>query len=283
MHEASWAVVVPVKRLVAAKTRLRNTTSGVPHDQLVLALAEDTVRAALASPVVVEALVVTDDPAASAALGRLGARVVPDQPDAGLNAAIGYGAAMVAGPGRWVAALTADLPALRPADLTGALRAAAGAARRGFVPDAAGGGTTLLAAPPGVALDPRFGPESAARHVASGALLLDGDWPSLRRDVDTAADLAEAAGLGLGPCTARVWRDTTPTGATVHGMQGTVSEFDPQTRAGALLLDDGTPLAFDAAAFDASGLRLLRLGQRVQVDRGANGKVTRITIPTMRG
>jgi 2-phospho-L-lactate guanylyltransferase len=66
-------------------------------------------------------------------------------------------------------------------------------------------------------------------------------------------------------------------------MQGTVSEFDPRTRTGALLLDDGTPLAFDAAAFDASGLRLLRLGQRVQIEREADGEVTRITIPTMRG
>jgi hypothetical protein len=70
-------------------------------------------------------------------------------------------------------------------------------------------------------------------------------------------------------------------GVTVHGMQGTVSEFDPQTRAGALLLDDGTPLGFDAAAFDASGLRLVRLGQRVQIERASDGSVTRITIPTM--
>ncbi|HEY8471288.1 MAG TPA: cold-shock protein [Natronosporangium sp.] len=65
-------------------------------------------------------------------------------------------------------------------------------------------------------------------------------------------------------------------------MQGTVSEFDPQTRAGSLLLDDGTPLRFGAAAFEASGLRLLRLGQRVQVERDQAGEVTRITIPTMR-
>lgn len=72
-------------------------------------------------------------------------------------------------------------------------------------------------------------------------------------------------------------------GVTVHGMQGTVSEFDPRARTGSLLLDDGTPLAFDAVAFEASGLRLLRLGQRVHIDRDADGAVTRITIPTMRG
>lgn len=287
MRVPEWAVVVPVKRLAAAKTRLRGSLAGVPHTQLVLALAQDTVRGALACPVVAEVLVVTDDPAASAAVARLGAAVVPDQPDAGLNAAIGYGAARLARPGRGVAAVTADLPALRPDELAAALRAAA---RRSFVPDAAGTGTTLLAAPPGVGLDPRFGPDSAGRHAASGARRLDGHWPSLRRDVDTGADLAEAAALGLGPHTAAVWQSS---GVTVQepggttggngGMQGTVSEFDPQTRAGTLLLDDGTPLAFGAAAFDASGLRLLRLGQRVQVERSAEGKVTRITIPTMRG
>jgi 2-phospho-L-lactate guanylyltransferase len=49
-----------------------------------------------------------------------------------------------------------------------------------------------------------------------------------------------------------------------------------------MLLDDGTRVEFDAAAFDASGLRLLRFGQRVQADRSDDGVVTRITLPTMR-
>jgi 2-phospho-L-lactate guanylyltransferase len=299
MREPEWAVVVPVKRLTAAKTRLRGTLTAVPHDQLVLALAQDTVRAALACPLVAEVLVVTDDPVAAAALVPLGAVTVPDKPDAGLNAAVAYGAELVARPGRWVAALTADLPALRPDELTAALRAAAppqapraaappetppdaaGApSRRGFVPDAEGTGTTLLAAPPGVPLGPRFGPGSADRHLASGARRLDGDWPSLRRDVDTRADLTQASRLGLGPHTDAL--AAVALGVTVHGMQGTVSEFDPATRGGALLLDDGTRLTFGAAAFDVSGLRLLRLGQRVQVERDPDGTVTRVTIPTLR-
>jgi len=50
-----------------------------------------------------------------------------------------------------------------------------------------------------------------------------------------------------------------------------------------LLLDDGTRLEFGAAAFDASKLRLLRLGQRVHIDRGADGDVVRLALPTMRG
>ncbi|MCO1596160.1 2-phospho-L-lactate guanylyltransferase [Micromonospora sp. RHAY321] len=202
MSQPRWAVVVPVKRLAAAKSRLRGALPGVPHEELALALAADTVRAVLACPAVAEALVVTDDARVAAVARAAGARVLADEPDAGLNAAFRHGAAgATAG---WVAGLTADLPALRPAELTGALLAARSGRSgvRRFVPDAPGTGTVLLAAPPGVPLEPRFGVGSAAAHAASGALPLTGDWPSLRRDVDTAADLAAAALLGLGPRTA---------------------------------------------------------------------------------
>jgi cold shock CspA family protein len=62
-------------------------------------------------------------------------------------------------------------------------------------------------------------------------------------------------------------------------MQGTVATFDPDTHTGTLLLDDGADLAFDARAFAGSGLRLLRLGQRVVVEADADGAVTRVRIP----
>ncbi len=198
-----WTAVVPVKRLTAAKTRLRGGVPGVPHEELALALAADTLDAVRACPGVADVRVVTDDPQVAAAARLAGARVLPDAPDAGLNAAFRHGAADAGG---WVVGLTADLPALRPAELAAALHAAQAGPPgvRRFVADAPGTGTVLLAAPPGVPLDPRFGPDSAATHLASGALPLAGDWPSLRRDVDTADDLAAAARLGLGPRTARL-------------------------------------------------------------------------------
>ncbi|MFC4145559.1 2-phospho-L-lactate guanylyltransferase [Micromonospora mangrovi] len=202
MPEPSWTVVVPVKRLEVAKSRLRGALPGVPHEELALALAADTVRAVRACPVVAEVLVVTDDPRVGAELRAAGARTVPDAPDAGLNAAFRHGAAL-AGPHAPVAALTADLPALRPVELAAALRAAAAPPGvRRFVADAPGSGTVLLTAPAGVPLAPRFGVGSAAAHAAGGALPLVGAWPTLRRDVDTADDLAGAARLGLGPRTA---------------------------------------------------------------------------------
>jgi len=62
-------------------------------------------------------------------------------------------------------------------------------------------------------------------------------------------------------------------------MQGTVATFDTQSRSGTLLLDDGTELAFPPEAFARSGLRLLRLGQRVSVESDAGGTVERIRVP----
>jgi 2-phospho-L-lactate guanylyltransferase len=289
-----WVVVLPVKRLAAGKSRLRGAVTGVRHERLALALVLDTAAAALASPAVARVMAVTDDPEVAAALAALGADTVPDPPGAGLNAAFAHGASLAGGAP--VAALAGDLPALRPAELAAALRAAealqaqaraqppgaAGrgyaAAGRGFAADADGTGTVLLTAPAGGQLDPRFGPGSAAAHAASGAVPLDGAWPGLRRDVDTAADLAAAAVLGLGPHTAELLRY----GAHMQAViQGTVATYDPGSRSGTLLLDDGTELAYPAAAFDASGLRLLRLGQRVRIDRDDSGTVVKITIPTL--
>jgi 2-phospho-L-lactate/phosphoenolpyruvate guanylyltransferase len=195
----SWSVVVPAKRLAVAKTRLRPATDGlaVAHVDLVLALLADTVAAAVACPAVAEVVVVTDDPAAAELVQGLGARTVADAPDRGLNPALEHGAGSVTGPA--VAALSSDLPALRPAELAAALASAADHARA-FVADAHGTGTTLLTAV-GAALDPRFGPGSAGAHRASGATPLTGDWPGLLRDVDTDADLRAALALGAGPRT----------------------------------------------------------------------------------
>jgi 2-phospho-L-lactate guanylyltransferase len=196
-----WVAVMPIKRLALAKTRLRGAVPAAVHDRLVLAMARDTLAAVLACPIVHRALVVTDETAVLTPFAGLHVQHVPDYPDAGLNAALAHAAALAEGAP--VVALTADLPALRPHDLTAALTALA-QRPRGFVPDAAGTGTAMLAAAAGVALDPRFGPGSARAHAASGAACLDGDWPSLRQDVDTEADLAAATALGLGRYTAEL-------------------------------------------------------------------------------
>ncbi|GAA0801323.1 cold-shock protein [Spirilliplanes yamanashiensis] len=62
-------------------------------------------------------------------------------------------------------------------------------------------------------------------------------------------------------------------------MQGTVATFDPDTRTGTLVLDDGSELAFPEAAFAASGLRHLRQGQRLTVETDAERGVIRVSLP----
>ncbi|MET9775005.1 hypothetical protein ABZ023_12185 [Streptomyces sp. NPDC006367] len=64
-------------------------------------------------------------------------------------------------------------------------------------------------------------------------------------------------------------------------MQATAYTYDPDSRSGQVLLDDGTPVPFDAAAFDAGGLRLLRPGQRVRIETEGDGADRRITLVTL--
>lgn len=201
--DAPWGVVVPVKHLDAAKSRLSSYGDAARRD-LALAFAVDVVGAALACPAVAQVLVVTDDAQAAVALGALGAQVAPDDPDAGLNPALEHGADLLraGAPGLGVVTLSADLPALRPGDLAAAL-ADVPTGGRAFVADAAGTGTTLLAASAPARLAPSYGPGSSARHRSSGAVELPGT-PALRRDVDTPDDLRAAVALGVGPRTAAV-------------------------------------------------------------------------------
>ncbi|MER6208070.1 2-phospho-L-lactate guanylyltransferase [Streptomyces sp. NPDC001642] len=199
-----WTLVIPLKPLARAKSRLSDTAGDGLRPGLALAFAQDTVAAVLACRAVRDVAVVTDDALAGRELAALGARIVADEPGDGLNAALRHGAAAVrvCRPESAVAALNADLPALRPAELARVLDAAA-EFPRAFLPDAAAIGTTLLTAREGRELRPAFGTDSRARHRASGAheLTLDA-VDSVRQDVDTGEDLRAALALGVGPRTA---------------------------------------------------------------------------------
>lgn len=153
-----WTLVVPLKPLARAKSRLSDTAADGLRPGLALAFALDTVAAALACPAVKDVAVVTGDALAGRELGALGAHIVGDEPGGGLNAALAHAAGVVrtSRPETPVAALNADLPALRPLELARVLDAAA-EFPRAFLPDAAEIGTTLLAASPAM---------NCARHSA---------------------------------------------------------------------------------------------------------------------
>jgi 2-phospho-L-lactate guanylyltransferase len=195
----TWSVVIPVKVLAEAKSRLAELADA-DRRALALAMAVDTVAAAVACRLVGAVVVVTDDEDVAGEARSLGAQVIADNPGSGLNQVLIAGAEHAASrwPGYGRAALLADLPALSASELTAALSAAA-AVPQSFVADAAGTGTTLYTASPGVAFSPRFGPGSRSLHRSVGASELDlAGIPGLRQDVDTVADLRSATIIGLG-------------------------------------------------------------------------------------
>lgn len=203
--QANVAVIVAVKRLTAAKTRLAPAFAPDTREALVLAMLLDTITAATAATAVATVIVVTPDPVAAAAARALGAQVLTDPTPAGhpdpLNNAIGAAEAVLRETTPNVLALQGDLPALQSRELGEAI-AAARAHPRSFVGDRHGTGTSALFAF-GVPLDPRFGPDSAEQHRRSGAVELTEAWPGLRCDIDTLEDLETARGLGVGPRTSQ--------------------------------------------------------------------------------
>ncbi len=218
---ARCVIVVPVKPPAVGKSRLaahpfQHLTDG-QRRELAEAFALDTVQAARSTPGVLEVLVVTDDFRLASAMRDLGCEVMPDGVSEDLNATLVQAAAEVVRrwPGAVPVALCADLPGLRAAELAAVLdevveRVDAGSAV--FVRDRAGVGTTMYAAV-GDRFAPEFGGASAERHLASGALEVGGDQPSVRADVDDLADLGAALAAGVGPHTARAsGRRATPLG-----------------------------------------------------------------------
>jgi 2-phospho-L-lactate guanylyltransferase len=209
---AAWSLVLPVKRLDTAKSRLRGPAAA-HRAALALAFAADTAAAALATVGVVELVVVTDDPAAAELTAALGAHVVDDRPDAGLNAALSWGATVARqrAPQAGIAALSADLPALRTAELGEVLAFASVANCAVVVADAHGSGSTAYLAAATVPFAPAFGPDSLRAHVAGGAVTFPGAGvPSIRQDVDTLEDLWAAVALGVGPHTSAIVQSIAP-------------------------------------------------------------------------
>lgn len=205
---ASVGVIIAVKRLDAAKTRLTPLfTAAAPgaREDLVLAMLVDTIIAAQAVPAVSSITVVTPDRRAAEAARAHGASALADPTPAGhpdpLNEALRRAESAVRATCDGVAVLQGDLPALQARELAQAVSAARGHARS-FVGDRHGTGTAALFTF-NTSLDPRFGADSTRRHTDSGAVALMQGWPGLRCDIDTPEDLAAALRLGVGTNTKR--------------------------------------------------------------------------------
>ena len=196
---------MPVKPRTRGKSRLSPLGDRLRHE-LTTAFALDTVAAALACPEVGAVLVVTDDVGLADFVLAAGASALPDGRPGDLNDSLRQGAAELdrRDPGSRLVALCGDLPCLHPEELAAVLREAAAAPGPAVVPDAAGVGSTLYAAPDLRSFWPAFGPASRAAHADLGVREVGLDAASVRRDVDTPEDLDAAERLGPGPATGAV-------------------------------------------------------------------------------
>lgn len=202
---APWTVVIPVKALPHAKTRLAADVA-TPAD-LALAFLRDTLTAVQATASVERAVVVTADPVVAALAGQAGAMIVDDSAHPGINPAAQHGADHRA-PGSGIAVIVSDLPCLTPDALTAALDAADGHPRA-FLADLDGTGTTMWFAAPEAPVEPRFGVQSRSAHAEAGDVDLVAAHPALadallpaRLDIDTVAALDRAIIVGVGSATA---------------------------------------------------------------------------------
>ncbi len=184
-------VLIPLKRLDTAKSRLRSALSGAERRRLMSVMIAQVVRAAVAAGAGRVALA-SSDPGAPALAAGLGVACLSD---GGLawNAGLAHARALLPSPAPAVLYLAGDLPLLAPDDVAALIDA--GASATAVVGRAHDGGTNALWVAPADAFEPAFGtPGSAAVHAAlaagCGLAVAMVDRPGLAHDVDTPADLA---------------------------------------------------------------------------------------------
>lgn len=156
-------------------------------------MCSDVLSALRRTPGLGEIAVVTSDRSAEAAAAGERVRVLPDAAQAGQSAAalIGIRHALASGYERALL-VPGDTPLLQPQDLDALM---AGPEPVVIVPDRHGTGTNALALSPPDVIEPSFGPDSFARHVAAaeaaGVPHRVEHVATLALDVDTPGDLAE--------------------------------------------------------------------------------------------
>jgi 2-phospho-L-lactate/phosphoenolpyruvate guanylyltransferase len=185
--------ILPIKRLDAAKHRLREDLDPAPRRALVEAMFSDVLVALRRATLVDEVLVVSSDHGVQRIAGGYGA-MVADDADEGHNTAARRGIARAREMGTERALLVpGDCPLLDPREIDALLAQEAPAPSVLIVPDRHGTGTNALVLTPPHALSPSFGPGSHKRHrqeaTAAGVAARTVEVPSLALDIDTADDL----------------------------------------------------------------------------------------------
>ena len=227
------AAVLPVKSFGAAKQRLGSLLGSGSRHALAQAMFQDVVSSLRKVPGIEQVVIVAAEPTVEFSAEEQ-VVLLQDELEDGQSAAtlIGIRWAIDAGFER-VLLVPGDTPLLAVDEVDAML---AGAAADGtsvvIVPDRHDTGTNaLLLAPPDV-IEPSFGPDSLARHVATAQAAAVSHRvervPSLIFDVDTSEDLAVVAaaieaGRMVAPRTRGALRQLDRAGARLHVSAGAQS------------------------------------------------------------
>ena len=188
--------ILPVKSFGAAKQRLADSLGAGSRQALAQAMFTDVLGALRRTDALDEIVVITSDRSAESAARGHGVVVLAEAGQVGHSQAAQIGIAHALGHGfDRVALLPGDTPLLRPADVAGLLsRSGPGVT---LVADRHGTGTNALVLSPADAIEPSFGPDSRARHIAlaeeAGVPVRVDEVAALALDVDTPDDLAALA------------------------------------------------------------------------------------------
>jgi len=188
--------ILPVKRFASAKRRLEGALASGARRALAEAMFTDVLTALRRVDAIDEIIVVSADQGAQRIAEGYGARAIDDPAESGQDQAVlrAAGVARELGAAQ-VLCLAGDCPLIDPTELETLLGKPRTAERFAvIVPDRHGTGTNgLLLAPPD-ALEPRYGPDSFARHLelaqAGGVPTEVAEIASIGLDVDTPDDLA---------------------------------------------------------------------------------------------
>ena len=204
-------VVIAARGGRDAKSRCADTLGPADREALTAVMLEDMLVAVAACAEVSAAWGVTPTPALAAVAAARGARTLSQDEPATLNAAFALALAELRerAPYEPVMLMPGDLPLLKPDDLAAAVLLARTHAV--VLAPSLDGGTGLVGLRAGVALTPRFGPDSFRCHAAAAAwqglpvagLVAD----SLTHDVDRAEDLFRVLDAAPGARTACFLRE----------------------------------------------------------------------------
>lgn len=190
---SAW-ILIPVRDLAAAKSRLSSMLSAGQRRELQTAMLKDVLSACLQAKEISRVDVITRDAEVAGIARRSGSGVIPEQFAGELNAAVKYGVGVMSGQGApHIMVLPADIPLLDAAEIDLAVRTSTATQRTVIVPDRHDEGTNALLFRAIPAPPVSYGAGSFRRHMTQNwphpaqALRLD----TLALDVDCPADMNE--------------------------------------------------------------------------------------------